>query len=812
MTGLDWIAALLNPSDVAPHPNFMDAELVTPPSLLALLVQQRLRDFERLAKIGLTSADSEVSVLNPDPVQAELVLLARASFDVSRQREGAEGLRTLAANRSLEPGARAAACLMAAVAFSELDEHPQLLDDLIALDRSLGDHPPPDVRLIKAVIVQQAAMRKAELGQSSAHEALRALELLDGLRAQDFSVFRTSKGVSWRSSQTMSQILISLRATSESHAATVRREVMFRDWRRFVRAPAPVLPLRVERAANSANWEFVKQQFAQESGSTTRTLFSEDPIEPPCYSVLLHYELMGDLGRSREWRTRLGMIRVLRWVAGAGDDVVPAYQDAVRLFRQAEDLDSLDHALRLVRARGPLESLARDARQVIRNRLQPDTLRLSDLAVLAAAAPVLPRTEARRALSGVLEALDVFLPAKGRGVQLYAVRADRGWTAAVALATTARRQDDVAAALLKAAEQAPADELLERALVRAAWGLEWEGVSRATLSKWRRWLEQAASAISFAMRDVIGTQLGVGVGFDQSEPLTLDRIASLLNASIGSREVPPRAIVKRSASIVSQALRDTQQQARSGVYSFGPASTADIAAGIGLYWTASEVWEPLAELLSDPAVNPGDKSAALDRLAEPDASVPGEFVSAIQSALPDVLDATVLDPFSESFTPLPSGLRFAARHGLLDDNALHARVFELVASPLTAARAEATRTLSLMARLRDVSGWVTVLALVLSADRDALVKAEAGRCLATLAGRSKYMTASIQRRLDELLRSDGLLVPLLVLRGLSDQRALGPPLLDTIQAIARSHPAHGVRIQAEAVLSGPNRKRRGNAA
>ncbi len=64
-----------------------------------------------------------------------------------------------------------------------------------------------------------------------------------------------------------------------------------------------------------------------------------------------------------------------------------------------------------------------------------------------------------------------------------------------------------------------------------------------------------------------------------------------------------------------------------------------------------------------------------------------------------------------------------------------------------------------------------------------------------------YAADVIRDALKDLLAEDGMLVPLLVLRGLTK---LGTPvsgeLTETIQQIARAHPSFGVRVQASAAV------------
>ncbi len=215
------------------------------------------------------------------------------------------------------------------------------------------------------------------------------------------------------------------------------------------------------------------------------------------------------------------------------------------------------------------------------------------------------------------------------------------------------------------------------------------------------------------------------------------------------------------------------------------------------------LWDSLADFLVDPQVNRGDKAPALERLASASGPLPAAFLRQLGEASEALLSSRAVDPFTPQVVPFPAALRFLAAHSLLPDERILAFTSRLSGSGLVGERTEAARTLSLLARLGQDSDWIVVMALQLSNDSDALVRSEAGRSLALVARNSERHRGVVEQRLLELLSQDGLLAPLLVLRGLEAGEGpveLSPPVRRLVSHLAISHPARGVRLQARALL------------
>jgi hypothetical protein len=617
------------------------------------------------------------------------------------------------------------------------------------------------------------------------------------------SSFPVSKGVRWRSSHTLRTILEELRWVADIHIANSKQDLLSRDWVRFVRAPAPRLGLQVRARAASGFEKYIADRFGAHTDSEPLMLFmAEDPVETPVYAALIHYELLGATQHVREWRSTLARLRVLR--QDAVSDEVWSRQDAIRLLRQADNSKALDAILRYSRAGGPLAALSADALQIIESRLQPWRLRRVDLAVLSAAAHLLTSEQASNALNAVLDYIAAGAPSPRGRWEAASLRLESAWRAAVELSGPAEQLDQVASALLSAARQAPGtDELLVSALSRAARDIEWESVAPSTREEWGGWLTGSSSPVGAAMTDTVGPQLGLDIEKPNDGAWPLARAASMLNRFFRSGVVPSEQDRHALEGEVIRQLRHVRDDAALGAYSGGGLSVGDIAAGLALHFKMPNLWRPLAEFLVDMRVNREDKAAPLDRLSQPLASVPQEVVGIVASALDGLLAAVGPGPFDGGITPFPAALRFAAAHSLLTAEELLGHLSKLCGSGNAGSRVEAARTLAFTADFGEDTDWIFVMGLLLTRDSDPLVRAESGRCLAGLLHRDDRHRALVDQRLVEMLSEDGLLVPLLVLRGLRSiegQSQLAETLKVRISQLAASHPARGVRLQAQAVL------------
>lgn len=794
---LEWLAATLTPGEVAPHPNFFSNEDLTPPRLFALLIQGRWRDYLNVIQGQRSSFDASQF----DPTELAVVHAAANALHPDTLVTGAESLAEYAMAPRLVSACRTAAALLAAVAFCELDRHPEALEVVHGAIETLPKPVDADSRLLLASLLLQSAMRKAEVGQQGREEAERVQDLLRSryLRQGDFSTFPLNKGTGWKSGRTLQRLAEELRATAEEHLVNLNP---FEDnaWQRLVRSPAPRLRLEYSQRVASSYVAYTQELFRESVRSGTRTLFAEDPVETPSYEVYLHYELGGSVRESIKWRTQLAMFRLVRSATG---DEEWERADAFRLFRHGDELKNLEALLRFTRANGPLSSIAEDARQIIQHRLAVDRLRPVELAVLASAGELLTEQEAGTALETVKSSIRAHVPAESRRAEVPSLRLEHAWRAALSLAEAASRLDETVLLLLRYVSSfANDDELLENAYLRTAANIDWDLVAAETAEHWREWLTETSSRLATLLVREIGPVLNIFPELADSEPTVADT-AALLNFHFESGQPLPHEYAVAASRVVSNRLRSIQEEANRGQFAFTAVPAADVAAALALHGDRSELWTPLAELLADPRVARKDKAPALERLAAAE-EVPSDFLSRLATATDEVMLSPEPDFFSDesSTAPFPAALLFFSAHGLLSGLEVLQGVTQLVASRYNSERARAGRILSLAAR-NDAEGtdWPIALTLQLSLDSHAGVRAEAGRGLVMFLGEGRYR-GLVEARLLELLGDEGVSVPLVTLSALEEAEfdvrssALGERCRD----VAVAHIARTVRRQALRVV------------
>lgn len=798
---LTWIAAALSPRDVAPHQNFMHADRKEPANLLGLLSQHRHGDFRRLRKEA-QSIPSESVDLADAQFELELVNEVERSLLSESQAAAADRLIDLLRHSEPDPACLTAVALFTAMALGELDRQP-IAAELIAqtLER-IGQVAGPDGDLLRAVLEMQLAMRNQDADVDSTANANRALELANSVRPSEVSTFPLSRSVRWPSSRTVHLILEEVAASADQHLANLRGGLLINnEWQRFVRSPPTLLSLRNRAIADDAYGSFVKDQFELVAGSTKQKFRTQDPVESGLCAVLTHYELAGAGPQSRQRRAELGRLRFLR---ASEFDPEWAYRESLRLFRQGEDREALGLTVRHLRAAGPLRALKLDADQILETRATDGRLRDLDLDVLTAAAPLMTTHEATPAVATLMAIPVGDVVERSGSWSAPSEYLESLWTALAALAAPALRSDEVAQHLLDIGRSlGDGDELLLRAFARAATSFQWNKVGADLRSAWVEWLT-ADSAAPESIASLLAPQLGVEPEIGDGA-VGLERAAALLNRLFRTgQELSPEELDQAESDTLAH-LEADRGRAANGQRLVGGVSAADVAAGLALDAGSDLLWGPLAAYLLDPNVSRADKAPALDRIGQSTAEVPASAVAELRAGIRPLLTTAESDPFDPPpLVPFPAALRCAAALGLVPDAELLNLVARLAGSAERQGRVEAARTLGVPVNRRLESDSWAALALQLSHDGEALVRAEAGRALGRLVHSESSLSLAVVGRVAELLDEDGLVIPLLTLNGLepNDGRAADSAIRRAVERIARSHPAGAVRERAESVIDG----------
>lgn len=805
---LEWVASLIVPSDVAPHPNFSSDLPPAGPAQLALVAQLRLGEISNLQNRGGRATEEHASTVRLPSIEQELLSAATASIEHGRVESGAWRLAELAASGNLRPDAATAAALLAAVAFSEVDSHQSAIDAVSAvLDRlshstSLRPHAEGATRsdglVLRALLHQQRAMRLRTVGSESTTDAQAAFDLLQGIRQQDCTQFPLTAGVSWKSDRTAGDLIRELRRTADAHRTDPHRLAVSRDWIRFVRAPANRNSLRVRLRALDGYQALLKEQVADRLHSRSRTIFFGDPVDAPIYAALMHFELLGDLGAAEHWRLELGRVRTTRRL-----DSTTSASDALRLYRQARDTNSVALLTDRLLLGGPLEALQQNAVAVI-DRVEVRALRAADLITVGAAIDLLTKEDCQRAHSKVRSALDLSETGQAGREQANLDFFERSLTLVARVAREAGASEETAEYLLGTARSASPDgEAVTRAIASATGFVCWDEVTPATKRRWRDWLsstqEGTVRHAFHHLNDALEIDAEVNVE-------TLDGIASIADSAIGQRSRIVGTYPTVHATLLHH-LHQTAASLRSGTRALRAISVADLAAA----WSTladEPLWDDLADFLLDARIPYSEKKRAVGRLARTD-GLPEDFVARLAQGLTSLMNEEDRSAFfEEDLVPHAEVVAFGLAHGLLAPSVGIAAVSTLGAKG-HAGRMSAIRAVQPLAQRDAPPPWSMLVVLQATHDEDPEVRAEGAFTVAL--HRAREMSdvpgitedGALEIRMLELLGEDGVAVPAAVLRGWSaaaSPGALSTQLRAAFERMSYGHPARSIRDAAAHAL------------
>ena len=551
--------------------------------------------------------------------------------------------------------------------------------------------------------------------------------------------------------------------------------------------------LEVDRREASTYSAFVSKLFDQRFRGDETWSLGESNV-PDLFYATLALELLGH-GYVYQARKDLAKLRFVQ-ASATGDS--SNLDDGLRLFRHAAAPNELDLALRWLRAGGPLEGLSADARRIIQFRLQRERLRTVELRVLESAAELLTPGEAELALQAIFTSLDRGGPPNlPGGWQADILKTEAAWRTAAALANVVARADDIAIRLLREVGSFEIeDQTRDLAIAKAAEIVDWDTVSSDLKERWRAILADNAERLPATLGVLTPRIGGTATSSIVTGRFDLESVAVQLNIAMRGGVVDQEAITS-AVPLVREALSGIRQAAAQRQYSFGQ-PTADIAAGLILYVNRSDIWPDLADFLSDTVVSRLDRSQAFERLARELSDMPAEIAQRFQSGASAVLE-TGDWVFVQGIVPYPEALRFFSSHNIISDVQTMEMTARL-AGMSGGGRQEAARTIATLSR-RDPRPWLLAFAIELSHDEDVQVRANAGRCLAQLAQSSSEIASLSGNRLVGLLKEDGLLVPVLVLRGLEVWKSeLPTEVRSQVERMRGDHPSLAVRLQAARLL------------
>lgn len=745
-TGIEWVAAVVAPWTVSIHPNF-SGPIVNEATRLALLVERR--QFER-------EQDSDTSS-EPSLESANIVDLIEMSLSSETQVDATLRLWSLAADATLSYGERVASAAFAALGSLELDEPELAADNLSALAESgkeaLRATSPytGSVDLLLAYLLLLVCARRQDAQQFELARAACA-ECLEILRGHDLGLLETfsvSEGISWDSAVVQADMRETLfrRALGEwAHLQFMRDN----SWTDAVRSRATWIDYRVENVFEERDARVLLEQWEERFESNSgKVVMGRTPLSEFAYSGYLIAELSGSTSLMSRAREALGKLRLLSSEKGIFEA-----REAIRLLRQAGRTGPLQTALRFIQSEGPSDALYREAKTVVDRSPAISRVTEADLLVLDFAADLLGQDELLQAI-----------PIAERSIDSERLNGPAGWSALDRMWRTLRRlvpgsgADDYVAKKALGSLTEGVDEPVASAIALTLESLEWSAVDEEVRAAWSDWYDAHPDGPS-ALREVLAECLGLQNARGLSNVVDVARMVD------DRRNEPTADDLWQAQNIIVGALQTETNAAVAGQYSFGGVDTGDVAVAFAMRFESADVWQEVtAMLLAN--VDAVLKAKALERIANFAAQVPEpvreEFAagwSAISGSPYRVSMAR--SRVREGF---PAALRAGASLGIDGGSSVIDQLLRW-SSGDEGSRIETAKSVPYAISGAADSTWGHYLLLQLSYDRSPDVRAEAGQAMVRVSAMSPDAPQELTRRLEELLTSDGVRVPLRIIHAI----------------------------------------------
>lgn len=790
--GIEWVVAFLAPWTISPHPNFRPENL-TAAAQLALVAESREMDWR---------SDESIVLDSQSGWEERLVENARASLSLDTQLASVEPLTNISGDTDVLPGARCAAAVFASVALCEMERHDEAvhaLGGLVADLRGTLDNPAaflPSQRLILATTLLHLATRLVECFQLreaklTVAEVLHWLPRLDDTRLEEFE---PSRGVSWGSATIQRDILRSVKHNAmslKSHLEAFNGET----WVQVVRARRGWVDLRLLYRSADRDGVVLRDAFERRIEATSNAHhFGRLTSDAAGYRSLLLAELSGNLGLMREEREKLGKILVLE----RGEDP-ERMREALRLLRQSLATKALKSVVSWLRSQGPTTALIEDAKIIVDRVQRLQWCTEQDLLVLEGASDFLSVREKDQAISAAL----VFTrTAASPGVVSWTAW-ERLWKTIAQLVPESSRQDQVAGlAIDSLRERKDVNQSYANTLARLVSRIDWDQVASERCKRWMEWAREAEPSlenkvlIAAVEENICKFERQVPEGFG------IERAAFLSDKDeISARD---HETIPEIFRYLSQKLRSEASDARNGRISYGGYQTLNVAVAFVLRFDDAELWEAIVDYILDPDVDRSLKTLGIDRLAENAHAIPRGARVRIKESIHALLGSSSkisLFERSES-TVFAEGMRLSAVLGAQSKSSILAGVMKLTSSTVKD-RIEAAKTIPFCLQDSDAT-WGHALLLQLSYDSDPNVRAASGHALVRSSGAKSDLTESLDARVNELLVSDGIRVPLAVLHALQRETKAGASGVERffgkVASLAESGASYVIRGAAQICL------------
>ncbi|PRA06519.1 hypothetical protein CQ019_03825 [Arthrobacter sp. MYb229] len=494
-----------------------------------------------------------------------------------------------------------------------------------------------------------------------------------------------------------------------------------------------------------------------EANSGTQHFMRETP-ESASYASLLLAELSGSyrlVARERENHAKVLLLKRSEHEFETGE--------ALRLLRNSGAIKTMRSALIWFRNQGPTAAIVFDALRVL-DRIEKYRWRTeTDLLLFELSADFLPVAVRERALNAIFSDWNMELPPQGADW----VYQNRIWKAAARLVPKTSLLDSV---LSRALEMLGAATDIERQLAetiaRIVDKTNWKSIDSDLALSWKTWARENEAIDSSSLMPIVNSILRSTSDNSSSNErvLDLEDVAKLVDSTTSDLD---GVTLSGCGIILVESLRTEMKASKGGAFSQGGLSASNVASAFVLKFGSEPLWGELISFLGDPDVFAELKTLAVERLAREPERIPAREKRQLVSVYRSLLASKNSGGFFGDSSPkyFTSAIRLGIAIDAIGFDDSLGMILDL-ASAMVSDRIEAAKTIPFeLARSKDPV-WGQVLLLQLSHDSDPSVRAEAGKSLAQSLNYQSGLHAQVVARIEELLRCDGIQVPLATLHGL----------------------------------------------
>ena len=656
----------------------------------------------------------------------------------------------------------------------------RIISDALALLTTTS----PSAELCRALILQQRALRSNDIGEPTEDDLHEVRRLLDKIAFDPYPELALRQNVETPASAALENILDALRSSAAGFDL-------------FARAPAMgyvEADLEDDQLGQYRSW--LDGLYRSVLSRNARTDYG-----PDLYFENMRLEILGhrDVYRSRK---KLAMMRTVAFMPTLPS---PVAADALRLFRLAGADSELRQLVDDLTFAGPVGPLLAEGLGIGTRRTSERSLRTGEMIVLAAAAEVMPPTQAFQALTRVLSVIRRGGPTTAPlRWQAESSKDEEAWVAAGALAGAAGTAGILAQELLAyATPDRLADISYDTVIARIVYSIDWRDIADDLRARWQslsstQVREHPQSPTAAALQNVL--KLGPDRPTEGNRASLTD-LAESINHYLRNDQPIPDPVYSATKRVVLASLANTAKEASGGTFARRVIRSAEVAAVLLTQAADDDIWTGLLEFLINPLIARSEKSRAFDILTRERPNLDPLLKSRYADPLTALIDQPDPWAFDDSHhAPVfVAALTFVSAYSLLSDEAVAERLGALASSPDVQTRRDAGRSLSLLA-MDSVGDWMLPKVYALSGNSDPTVRVAVARALGEICRRRDVVGNMAVERLTELLRSGGVFVPLQTLNQLTTTALTAPQIDRVVRALRNDSQSWRVRRRAAQLL------------